>query len=161
MEEDYKLVGNDGLFQEYLEMGQETITLPSFQLVFTVLQFGFITIFVAAFPLAPLFALLNNWVEIRLDAQKFVCETRRAVAERAENIGIWFTIMDMLAQLAVISNVSLVIISSFHLLLFSRHFSLHSPVTSSRSLSTEFTMAVALWMGMLTSHCPGLQYLTG
>ena len=41
-----------------------------------VLQFGFITIFVAAFPLAPLFALLNNWVEIRLDAQKFVCETR-------------------------------------------------------------------------------------
>ena len=50
--------------QEYLEM---------------VLQFGFITIFVAAFPLAPLFALLNNWVEIRLDAQKFVCETRSAL----------------------------------------------------------------------------------
>ena len=70
------------------------------------LQFGFITIFVAAFPLAPLFALLNNWVEIRLDAQKFVCETRRAVAERAENIGIWFSIMEMIAQLAVISNVS-------------------------------------------------------
>ena len=72
---------------------------------FPVLQFGFITIFVAAFPLAPLFALLNNWVEIRLDAQKFVCETRRAVAERAENIGIWFSIMEMIAQLAVISNV--------------------------------------------------------
>ena len=52
---------NEGLFQEYLEM---------------VLQFGFITIFVAAFPLAPLFALLNNWVEIRLDAQKFVRDTR-------------------------------------------------------------------------------------
>ena len=76
---------------------------------FSVLQFGFITIFVAAFPLAPLFALLNNWVEIRLDAQKFVCETRRAVAERAENIGIWFTIMEMIAHIAVISNVSLII----------------------------------------------------
>ena len=61
IEEDYRLVDNEGLFQEYLEM---------------VLQFGFITIFVAAFPLAPLFALLNNWVEIRLDAQKFVRETR-------------------------------------------------------------------------------------
>ena len=73
IESDYRLVGNEGLFQEYLEM---------------VLQFGFITIFVAAFPLAPLFALLNNWVEIRLDAQKFVCETRRAVAERAESIGL-------------------------------------------------------------------------
>ena len=40
-----------------------------------------------------------------MDAQKFVCETRRAVAERAENIGIWFTILDMLAQFAVITNV--------------------------------------------------------
>ena len=75
--------------------------------IISVLQFGFITIFVAAFPLAPLFALLNNWVEIRLDAQKFVCETRRAVAERAENIGVWFKILEMLAKLAVISNVSI------------------------------------------------------
>jgi anoctamin-7 len=41
-----------------------------------VLQFGFITVFVAAFPIAPLFALLNNWIEIRLDAKKLVCETR-------------------------------------------------------------------------------------
>ena len=41
----------------------------------------------------------------RLDASKFVGETRRAVAERAENIGIWFKIMEMLAQIAVISNV--------------------------------------------------------
>ena len=28
------------------------------------------------------------------------------MAERAENIGIWFTILDMLAQFAVITNVS-------------------------------------------------------
>merc|ERR1719336_400732 len=96
-ESDYRLVGNEGLFQEYLEM---------------VLQFGFITIFVAAFPLPPLFALLNNWVEIRLDAQKFVCETRRAVAERAENIGIWFKILEMLAKLAVISNAFLIAFTS-------------------------------------------------
>ncbi|KAH3784068.1 hypothetical protein DPMN_162019, partial [Dreissena polymorpha] len=88
-EEDYQLIENEGLFAEYLEM---------------VLQFGFITIFVAAFPLAPLFALLNNWVEIRLDSQKFVCETRRPVADRAQNIGVWFSIMDGLAQIAVISN---------------------------------------------------------
>ena len=70
------------------------------------LQFGFSTIFVAAFPLAPLFALLNNCVEIRLDAKKFICETRRPVAERAQNIGIWFTILEFMAHLAVISNVS-------------------------------------------------------
>ncbi|XP_033750082.1 anoctamin-7-like isoform X2 [Pecten maximus] len=108
-EEDYELLDNEGLFEEYLEM---------------VLQFGFITIFVAAFPLAPLFALLNNWVEIRLDAQKFVCETRRPVADRAQDIGVWFSILDALAQLAVISNAFLIAFTSEFLprLLYQYHY---------------------------------------
>ena len=78
----------------------------NFLYFFVVLQFGFITIFVAAFPLAPLFALLNNWIEIRLDARKLICETRRPVADRAQNIGIWYEILDALVQIAVITNVS-------------------------------------------------------
>lgn len=79
---------------------------PSPCLLFlSVLQFGFITIFVAACPLAPLFALLNNWVEIRLDAHKFICDYRRPVAERAQGIGIWFSILEAITHLAVISNV--------------------------------------------------------
>jgi len=52
-----------------------------------VIQYGFITIFVAAFPLAPLFALLNNIIEIRLDAYKLVTQFKRPVASRAVDIG--------------------------------------------------------------------------
>ncbi|XP_077814244.1 anoctamin-7 isoform X3 [Macaca mulatta] len=96
-EADYELVPCEGLFDEYLEM---------------VLQFGFVTIFVAACPLAPLFALLNNWVEIRLDARKFVCEYRRPVAERAQDIGIWFHILAGITHLAVTSNAFLLAFSS-------------------------------------------------
>ncbi|XP_053704576.1 anoctamin-7 [Synchiropus splendidus] len=96
-EEDYQLVVYEGLFEEYLEM---------------VLQFGFITIFVAAFPLAPLFALLNNWVEIRLDAHKFICEYRRPVAERAQNIGVWFNILEALSHVSVIANAFLIAFTS-------------------------------------------------
>uniref|UniRef100_A0A8C9RA63 Anoctamin n=1 Tax=Scleropages formosus TaxID=113540 RepID=A0A8C9RA63_SCLFO len=96
-EEDYELIKCEGLFDEYLEM---------------VLQFGFITIFVAAFPLAPLFALLNNWVEVRLDAHKFVCEYRRPVAERAQNIGVWFNILEGLSHLSVIVNAFLIAFTS-------------------------------------------------
>ncbi|KAL3094371.1 hypothetical protein niasHS_004697 [Heterodera schachtii] len=33
-----------------------------------VIQLGFVTVFVAAFPLAPLFALVNNILEICFDA---------------------------------------------------------------------------------------------
>uniref|UniRef100_A0A8C4ZM08 Anoctamin n=1 Tax=Gadus morhua TaxID=8049 RepID=A0A8C4ZM08_GADMO len=96
-ETDYQLLVCEGLFSEYLEM---------------VLQFGFITIFVAACPLAPLFALFNNWLEVRLDAHKFVCEYRRPVAERVPDIGIWFTILELISHLAVLSNAFLLAFSS-------------------------------------------------
>ncbi|XP_031422222.1 anoctamin-7 isoform X1 [Clupea harengus] len=96
-EQDYELIECEGLFEEYLEI---------------VLQFGFITIFVAAFPLAPLFALLNNWAEVRLDAHKFVCEYRRPVSERAQEIGVWFTILEALSHLSVIVNAFLIAFTS-------------------------------------------------
>ncbi|XP_054598355.1 anoctamin-7 [Nothobranchius furzeri] len=96
-EEDYQLLVCEGLLSEYLEM---------------VIQFGFITIFVAACPLAPLFALINNWVEIRLDAQKFVTEYRRPVVERAQDIGIWFSILQFITHTAVLSNAFLIAFTS-------------------------------------------------
>ena len=40
------------------------------------IQYGFITIFVSAFPPAPLFALLNNVFELRLDAKKLLVHHR-------------------------------------------------------------------------------------
>ena len=55
----------------------------------SVIQYGFITIFVAAFPLAPLFALLNNIIEIRLDAYKLVTQFKRPVSGRAVDIGLF------------------------------------------------------------------------
>lgn len=55
-----------------------------------VIQYGFVTLFVASFPLAPVFALLNNVIEIRLDAAKFVTEIRRPDAVSAKEIGMKF-----------------------------------------------------------------------
>ena len=72
----------------------------------SVIQYGFVTLFVAAFPLAPLFALINNVMEIRLDAFKFVKTYRRPQPERARDIGVWRTIIDGLSWLAVLTNVS-------------------------------------------------------
>lgn len=74
--------------------------------IFAVIQYGFVTIFVSAFPLAPVFALINNVLEMRLDAGKFLIFYRRPVPLRAPNIGVWFRILDVISKLAVISNVS-------------------------------------------------------
>ncbi|XP_041789355.1 anoctamin-5b isoform X1 [Chelmon rostratus] len=78
-----------GLFYEYLEM---------------VIQFGFITLFVASFPLAPLLALFNNILEIRVDAWKFTTQFRRPVASKARNIGAWQEILNAVAILSVVTN---------------------------------------------------------
>ena len=51
------------------------------------IQYGFTTIFVAAFPLAPLLALFSNLVEIRLDAIKMVRLQQRLVPRKAKDIG--------------------------------------------------------------------------
>ena len=59
----------------------------SASLPLAVIQYGFVTIFVAAFPLAPLCALINNILEIRLDAFKFTARWKRPVAARAQDIG--------------------------------------------------------------------------
>ncbi|KAI4546284.1 hypothetical protein MG293_002839 [Ovis ammon polii] len=98
-EKDYNLqpMNAYGLFDEYLEM---------------ILQFGFTTIFVAAFPLAPLLALLNNIIEIRLDAYKFVTQWRRPLASRAKDIGIWYGILEGIGILSVITNAFVIAITS-------------------------------------------------
>jgi hypothetical protein len=78
-------------------------------LLVSVLQYGFVTLFVAAFPLAPLFALLNNVGEIRLDAYKMVTQARRPLAERVQDIGAWYGILQGVTYAAVVSNVSYII----------------------------------------------------
>uniref|UniRef100_A0A7N6F780 Anoctamin n=1 Tax=Anabas testudineus TaxID=64144 RepID=A0A7N6F780_ANATE len=98
-ERDYHLqpMNAYGLFDEYLEM---------------ILQFGFTTIFVAAFPLAPLLALLNNIIEIRLDAYKFVTQWRRPLPSQAKDIGIWYGILEGIGILSVITNAFVIAVTS-------------------------------------------------
>ncbi|KAK1789893.1 hypothetical protein P4O66_015765 [Electrophorus voltai] len=86
---DLKHVDSFSLFNEFLEM---------------VLQFSFTTIFVAAFPLAPLLALLNNIIEIRLDAIKMVTLERRLLPKKTKDIGVWTDVLEIIGVLAVIAN---------------------------------------------------------
>lgn len=60
-------------------------TLPEYEEI--VLQFGYVTLFASAFPLAPLAALLNNLVEIRSDAFRLLTSTQRPFHQGARNIG--------------------------------------------------------------------------
>ena len=98
-EHDYNLtgVGRLALLDEYLEMA---------------IQYGFVTLFVAAFPLAPMFALINNIVEIRLDAYKFITTTRRPLAQRAQDIGAWYGILQAVTYISVATNAITIALTS-------------------------------------------------
>ncbi|KAM7109680.1 anoctamin-9 isoform 2-T2 [Ciconia maguari] len=85
------------LFDEFLEM---------------VIQYSFTTIFVAAFPLAPLLAFCNNLFEIRLDAIKMMRLHRRMVPRKAKDIGIWLQVLEAIGILAVIGNGLVIAITS-------------------------------------------------
>ncbi|XP_061532031.1 anoctamin-9 isoform X4 [Phycodurus eques] len=90
-------VDSFSLFKEFLEM---------------VIQFSFTTIFVAAFPLAPLLALINNIIEIRLDAIKMVTLERRMVPKKTNDIGVWINLLEAIGVLAVIANGLVIGVSS-------------------------------------------------
>uniref|UniRef100_A0A665V5R9 Anoctamin n=1 Tax=Echeneis naucrates TaxID=173247 RepID=A0A665V5R9_ECHNA len=98
-EQDHDLqgFGQLGLFYEYLEM---------------VIQFGFITLFVASFPLAPLLALINNIIEVRVDSWKLTTQFRRPVAAKAHSIGAWEEILSGIAILSVVTNAFIVAFTS-------------------------------------------------
>ncbi|XP_058123461.1 anoctamin-1-like [Anopheles ziemanni] len=85
------------LFKDYLTM---------------VIQYGFITIFAVAFPPASIFALVNNVIETRVDAKKYLRFYKRAVPTRVRNLGMWYDAMYVITKIAVISNAYIIAFSS-------------------------------------------------
>lgn len=77
-----------------------------------VIQFGYVTLFVVAFPIAPLMALISNYVEIRVDSFKLLDRSCRPEPRGAEDIGTWYRILEIMGQLAVITNIAAVMFSS-------------------------------------------------
>ncbi|KAJ8600325.1 hypothetical protein CTAYLR_000638 [Chrysophaeum taylorii] len=82
-----------GPFQDYAEL----VTI-----------FGYAVLFVAAFPLAPLMALVNSYVEIRVDGWNIAQRSRRPWPTGAEDIGTWNAIIELMTYLAVLINALLI-----------------------------------------------------
>ena len=53
------------------------------------IQFGYVTLFSSAFPLAAACAFVNNVIEIRSDAFKLCMTFQRPFGQRVNSIGTW------------------------------------------------------------------------
>lgn len=60
--------------------------------------------FVAAFPLGPLFALLSSAIRIRADAFNFVSQFRRPEVTHAKDIGAWYPILKAVTNVSILVN---------------------------------------------------------
>ena len=73
-----------------------------------VLQLGYVVLFAVAFPGAPLCAFLTNYASIRVDGKKYMKLMRRAVPIGAQDIGTWYTIIEIMSILAIVTNSAIV-----------------------------------------------------
>ncbi|KAL5757634.1 hypothetical protein ACOSP7_020245 [Xanthoceras sorbifolium] len=84
----------DGLFDDFLELA---------------LQFGMIMMFACAFPLAFVFATVNNIMEIRTDALKLLTMLKRPVPRASTTIGAWSNIFQFLIVMSICTNSALLV----------------------------------------------------
>ncbi|QRV88634.1 hypothetical protein RhiJN_16652 [Ceratobasidium sp. AG-Ba] len=102
---------NDAATQ-LIEHAREESALPDYTLFGDysemVTQFGYIVIWSAAWPLAPLMALLNNWLELRSDAFKITMHDRRPLPQRVDTIGPWLEALSFITWIGALTNAALV-----------------------------------------------------
>lgn len=77
-----------------------------------VIIFGFLMLFAASFPLAPLMALITTALDIRIDAWRLLWIYKRPIAHMAQDIGTWYTILTFMNFCGVVSNAFLVAFTS-------------------------------------------------
>ena len=76
-----------------------------------IIQFGYVSLFVATFPLAPLMAYVSNYIAIRIGCWKLCQIYRRPEPRTAEDIGTWGDMLELISFLSVIFNLGLVFVT--------------------------------------------------
>ncbi|KAL8165456.1 UNVERIFIED_CONTAM: Anoctamin-10, partial [Gekko kuhli] len=82
-----------GTFDDYLEL---------------FLQFGYVSLFSCVYPLAAVFAVLNNITEMYSDALKMCSIFKRPFSEPAANIGVWQLAFETMSVISVVTNCVLI-----------------------------------------------------
>eukprot|EP01083_Nonionella_stella_P083763 231668_1 len=68
---------------------------------------GYIMLFVIIFPIMPLLALINNYMEIRVDFYNLIT-AQRPIPLSAAGLGVWKTVMSCFNIIAVFSNLAII-----------------------------------------------------
>eukprot|EP01084_Bolivina_argentea_P026465 49227_1 len=73
-----------------------------------IIQFGYVTLFVMAFPLTPLLAIVNNIIEMKVDGTNLVKTAQRPDPNGSYGLGSWNGVLGFFSVVAVATNVGLI-----------------------------------------------------
>ncbi|KAI0793794.1 DUF590-domain-containing protein [Fomes fomentarius] len=98
--------------REFMDGVKKEVALPAYDLFADysemVTQFGYVSLWSTIWPLAPVMALVNNWLELRSDAFKITVHVRRPIPTRTDTIGPWLDTLTFLTWMAALTNSALV-----------------------------------------------------
>ncbi|OQR85403.1 anoctamin-like protein [Achlya hypogyna] len=69
-----------------------------------VIQFGYSSFFVIAFPLTPLLSYINNVIEIRIDGYRLTVDCRRPVPRNVDGLGLWVDVLENFVTFSIVTN---------------------------------------------------------
>ncbi|KAI1498720.1 calcium-activated chloride channel-domain-containing protein [Biscogniauxia marginata] len=77
-----------------------------------VVQFGYLSLFSAIWPLTPVMFLINNWIELRSDLMKIAISCQRPIPWRADSIGPWLNALGFLSWFGSVVSSAIVYLFS-------------------------------------------------
>jgi len=77
-----------------------------------VVEFGYVTLFVFAFPLAPLLSWFNGILSLRSTCHVLMYRQQRVIPHAADGIGSFNTVFDVIAKISVVTNAALVVFAA-------------------------------------------------
>ncbi|GFG34765.1 hypothetical protein Cfor_04644 [Coptotermes formosanus] len=86
----------EGTYDDYLEM---------------FIQFGYVFLFSSVYPIAAVWAVVNNVLEIRADAFKLCRLCQRPMGRRVKNIGAWQRAFEAVGAMSIMTNCGLLCMS--------------------------------------------------
>jgi len=96
--------------EEQMEKGRYANTIDDMSEM--IIQFGYVTLFVMAFPLTPLLAIVNNIFEMKVDAINLVKTSQRPDPNGSYGLGTWNEVLGLFSVLSVGTNVALITLRS-------------------------------------------------
>jgi anoctamin-10 len=94
--------------KDFVELTEyDNIEGPIEDYVELTLQFGYVTMFTAVYPFAPLISFAFNTLQIWMDGHKLLKLHRRPLPLEVKNIGIWEDIFQILSKIGCVTNVAL------------------------------------------------------